>query len=118
MAPWCTSDGNINVQEARYKEQLSSASKGKSRGLTSSTTEVYRHKHDYDVAEASNLDVDKINIHSTKGNITIQGSNVAAGNGLTVKAKKYWYSWGWEPSLLWWLLQQKKDLERLEVVLA
>ena len=81
------SDGNINIQEARYKEQLSSASKSKSRGLTSSTTEVYRHKHDYDTAEASNLDVDKINIHSTKGNITIQGSNVAAGNGLTVKGK-------------------------------
>ena len=81
------SDGNINIQEARYKEQLSSASKSKSRGLTSSTTEVYRHKHDYDTAEASNLDVDKINIHSTKGNITIQGSNVAAGNGLTMKGK-------------------------------
>lgn len=81
------SEGNINIQEARYKEQLSSGSKSKSRGLTSSTTEVYRHKHDYDVAEASNLDVDKINIHSTKGNITIQGSNVAAGNGLTMKGK-------------------------------
>ena len=61
------SEGNINIQEARYKEKLSSGSKSKSRGLTSSTTEVYRHKHDYDVAEASNLDVDKINIHSTKG---------------------------------------------------
>jgi filamentous hemagglutinin len=81
------SEGNINIQEARYKEQLSSGSKSKSRGLTTSTTEVYRHKHDYDVAEASNLDVDKINIHSTKGNITIQGSNVAAGNGLTMKGK-------------------------------
>ena len=81
------SEGNINIQEARYKEQLSSGSKSKSRNLTSSTTEVYRHKHDYDVAEASNLDVDKINIHSSKGNVTIQGSNVAAGNGLTVKAK-------------------------------
>jgi len=81
------SDGNINIQEARYKEQLSSASKSKSRGLTSSTTEVYRHKHDYDVAEASNLDADKIYLHSSKGNVTIQGSNVAAGNGLTVKAK-------------------------------
>ena len=81
------SEGNINVQEARYKEQLSSGSKSKSRGLTSSTTEVYRHKHDYDVAEASNLDADKIYLHSSKGNVTIQGSNVAAGNGLTVKAK-------------------------------
>ena len=81
------SDGNINIQEARYKEQLSSASKSKSRGLTSSTTEVYRHKHDYDVAEASNLDADKIYLHSSKGNVTIQGSNVAAGNGLTVKGK-------------------------------
>ena len=81
------SDGNINIQEARYKEQLSSGSKSKSRGLTSSTTEVYRHKHDYDVAEASNLDADKIYLHSSKGNVTIQGSNVAAGNGLTVKAK-------------------------------
>ena len=81
------SEGNISIQEARYKEQLSSASKSKSRGLTSSTTEVYRHKHDYDVAEASNLDADKIYLHSSKGNVTIQGSNVAAGNGLTVKAK-------------------------------
>ena len=81
------SEGNINIQEARYKEQLSSGSKSKSRGLTSSTTEVYRHKHDYDVAEASNLDADKIYLHSSKGNVTIQGSNVAAGNGLTVKAK-------------------------------
>ena len=81
------SNGNINIQEARYKEQLSSASKAKSRDLTSSTTEVYRHKHDYDVAEASNLDADKIYLHSSKGNVTIQGSNVAAGNGLTVKAK-------------------------------
>ena len=81
------SKGNINIQEARDKEQLSSASKGKSRGLTSSTTEVYRHKHNYDTAEASNLDADKINLHSNNGNITIQGSNVAAGNGLTVKGK-------------------------------
>ena len=63
--------------------------KVKSRGLTSSTTEVYRHKHNYDTAEASNLDADKINLHSNNGNVTIQGSNVAAGNGLTVKAKKY-----------------------------
>ncbi|WP_288532446.1 hemagglutinin repeat-containing protein [uncultured Haemophilus sp.] len=81
------SKGNINIQEARDREQLSSASKGKSRGLTSSTTEVYRHKHNYDTAEASNLDADKINLHSNNGNITIQGSNVAAGNGLTVKGK-------------------------------
>ncbi len=81
------SDGNINIQEARYKEQLSSGSKSKSRGLTSSTTEVYRHKHDYDVAEASNLDADKINLHSNNGNITIQGSNVVGENGLTVQAK-------------------------------
>ena len=81
------SDGNINIQEARYKEQLSSASKAKSRGLISSTTEVYRHKHNYDVAEASNLDADKINLHSNNGNITIQGSNVVGENGLTVQAK-------------------------------
>ena len=80
------SDGNINIQEARYKEQLSSASKSKSRGLTSSTTEVYRHKHDYDVAEASNLDADKIYIHSNNGNVDIQGSNAVAENGLVIKA--------------------------------
>ena len=80
------SDGNINIQEARYKEQLSSASKSKSRGLTSSTTEVYRHKHDYDVAEASNLDADKIYLHSSKGNVDIQGSNAVAENGLVIKA--------------------------------
>ena len=81
------SEGNINIQEARYKEQLSSGSKSKSRGLTSSTTEVYRHKHDYDVAEASNLEADKINLHSNSGNVTIQGSNVVGENGLTVQAK-------------------------------
>ena len=80
------SDGNINIQEARYKEQLSSAYKSKSRGLTSSTTEVYRHKHDYDVAEASNLDADKIYIHSNNGNVDIQGSNAVAENGLVIKA--------------------------------
>ena len=80
------SEGNINIQEARYKEQLSSGSKSKSRGLTSSTTEVYRHKHDYDVAEASNLDADKIYIHSNKGNVNIQGSNAVAENGLVIKA--------------------------------
>ena len=33
------------------------------------------------------MDADKINLHSNNGNITIQGSNVAAGNGLTVKGK-------------------------------
>ena len=80
------SKGNINIQEARDREQLSSASKGKSRGLTSSTTEVYRHKHNYDIAEGSTLDADKIYIHSNNGNVSIQGSNAVAENGLVIKA--------------------------------
>ena len=43
--------------------------------------------HHYDLAQGSTLDADKINIQSTKGNVTVQGSNVVAENGLTVQAK-------------------------------
>ena len=43
--------------------------------------------HHYDLAQGSTLDADKINIQSTNGNVTVQGSNVVAENGLTVQAK-------------------------------
>ena len=81
------SEGDIHIQEARNQEQLSSATKIKSKGLVSSTTEIFRHNHNYDLAQGSTLDADKINIQSTKGNVMVQGSNVVAENGLTVQAK-------------------------------
>ncbi len=81
------SEGDINIHESRQQERLSEATKWTKHGVFQSKGETRRHKHDYDVAEASNLDADKIYLHSSKGNVTIQGSNVAAGNGLTVKGK-------------------------------
>lgn len=81
------SEGDINIQEARNQEQLSSATKIKSKGLVSSTTEIIRHNHNYDRAQGSTLDADKINIQSTQGNVAVQGSNVVAENGLTVQGK-------------------------------
>ena len=81
------SEGDIHIQAARNQEQLASASKIKSRGLVSSTTERIRHYHHDDLAQGSTLDADKINIQSTNGNVTVQGSNVVAENGLTVQAK-------------------------------
>ncbi|MFC2332028.1 MAG: hemagglutinin repeat-containing protein [Haemophilus seminalis] len=81
------SEGDINIHESRQQERLSEATKWTKHGVFQSKGETRRHNHNYDVAEASNLDADKIYLHSSKGNVTIQGSNVAAGNGLTVKAK-------------------------------
>jgi len=81
------SEGDINIHESRQQERLSEATKWTKHGVFQSKGETRRHNHNYDIAEGSNLDADKIYLHSSKGNVTIQGSNVAAGNGLTVKAK-------------------------------
>ena len=81
------SEGDINIRESRRQESLSEATKWTKRGVFQSKGETRRHNHNYDIAEGSTLDADKIYIHSNNGNVTIQGSNVAAGNGLTVKAK-------------------------------
>ncbi|MDU2245516.1 MAG: hemagglutinin repeat-containing protein, partial [Haemophilus parainfluenzae] len=48
--------------------------------------ETRRHNHNYDIAEGSTLDADKIYIHSNNGNVSIQGSNAVAENGLVIKA--------------------------------
>ena len=81
------SEGDINIHESRQQERLSEATKWTKHGVFQSKGETRRHNHNYDIAQGSILDADKINLHSNNGNITIQGSNVAAGNGLTVKAK-------------------------------
>ncbi|MBS6021672.1 MAG: hemagglutinin repeat-containing protein, partial [Haemophilus haemolyticus] len=81
------SKGDVRIEEGRNIEHLDTRNKQKSKGLLTKETEERRHHHDYDIAEGSTLDADKIYIHSNNGNVTIQGSNVAAGNGLTVKAK-------------------------------
>ena len=81
------SEGDINIHESRQQERLSEATKWTKHGVFQSKGETRRHNHNYDIAEGSTLDADKIYLHSSKGNVTIQGSNVAAGNGLTVKGK-------------------------------
>ena len=81
------SEGNINIRESRQQESLSEATKWTKHGVFQSKGETRRHNHNYDIAQGSTLDADKIYIHSNNGNVDIQGSNVAAGNGLTVKAK-------------------------------
>ena len=81
------SEGDINIHESRQQERLSEATKWTKHGVFQSKGETRRHNHNYDIAEGSTLDADKIYIHSNNGNVDIQGSNVAAGNGLTVKAK-------------------------------
>ena len=81
------SEGDINIHESRQQERLSEATKWTKHGVFQSKGETRRHNHNYDIAQGSILDADKINLHSNNGNVTIQGSNVAAGNGLTVKAK-------------------------------
>ena len=81
------SEGDINIRESRQQESLLEATKWTKHGVFQSKGETRRHNHNYDIAQGSTLDADKIYIHSNNGNVDIQGSNVAAGNGLTVKAK-------------------------------
>ena len=80
------SEGDINIRESRRQESLSEATKWTKRGVFQSKGETRRHNHNYDIAQGSTLDADKIYIHSNKGNVNIQGSNAVAENGLVVKA--------------------------------
>ena len=80
------SEGDINIRESRRQESLSEATKWTKRGVFQSKGETRRHKHNYDIAQGSTLDADKIYIHSNKGNVNIQGSNAVAENGLVIKA--------------------------------
>jgi len=80
------SEGDINIHESRQQERLSEATKWTKRGVFQSKGETRRHNHNYDIAEGSTLDADKIYIHSNNGNVSIQGSNAVAENGLVIKA--------------------------------
>ena len=80
------SEGDINIRESRQQENLSEATKWTKRGVFQSKGETRRHNHNYDIAQGSTLDADKIYIHSNKGNVNIQGSNAVAENGLVIKA--------------------------------
>ena len=80
------SEGDINIRESRQQESLSEATKWTKRGVFQSKGETRRHNHNYDIAQGSTLDADKIYIHSNKGNVNIQGSNAVAENGLVIKA--------------------------------
>ena len=80
------SEGDINIRESRRQESLSEATKWTKRGVFQSKGETRRHNHNYDIAQGSTLDADKIYIHSNKGNVNIQGSNAVAENGLVIKA--------------------------------
>ena len=81
------SEGDINIHESRQQERLSEATKWTKHGVFQSKGETRRHNHNYDIAQGSTLDADKIYIHSNKGNVNIQGSNAVAENGLVIKAK-------------------------------
>ena len=80
------SEGDINIRESRRQESLSEATKWTKRGVFQSKGETRRHNHNYDIAQGSTLDADKIYIHSNNGNVDIQGSNAVAENGLVIKA--------------------------------
>ena len=80
------SEGDINIHESRQQERLSEATKWTKHGVFQSKGETRRHNHNYDIAEGSTLDADKIYIHSNNGNVSIQGSNAVAENGLVIKA--------------------------------
>ena len=79
--------GNIDIHEGRVKEHLNSAIKTTDRGLFSKKTITAKHRHDYDLAEASMIDADKIHLQSNNGNIKVQGSSLVAENGFTAQGK-------------------------------
>ncbi|HHF2584000.1 TPA: filamentous hemagglutinin, partial [Haemophilus influenzae] len=80
------SEGDINIYESRQQESLSEATKWTKRGVFQSKGETRRHNHNYDIAEGSILDADKIYIHSNNGNVDIQEANAVAENGLVINA--------------------------------
>ena len=81
------SKGNVRIEEGRDIEHLDTRNKQKSKGVFTSVTEEYKHKHNYDLSKGSEIDGNSVVIYSQDGNVTVQGSNVVGENGLTVKAK-------------------------------
>ena len=94
------SEGDINIHESRQQERLSEATKWTKHGVFQSKGETRRHNHNYDIAEGSTLDADKIYIHSNNGNVGYSGFNAVAENGLVIKANNIDIHEDREPSLL------------------
>ena len=81
------SKGDVRIEEGRNIEHLDTRNKQKSRGVFTSVTEEYKHKHNYDLSKGSEIDGKSVVIYSQDGNVTVQGSNVVGENSLTVQAK-------------------------------
>ena len=81
------SDGDILIRESRSYEDLSAGSKSVAKNLVNKTTTTRKHEHRYDLAQASEFDADKVILQSNHGNVSVQGSNVVAENGLWAKGK-------------------------------
>ncbi|ABR74374.1 hypothetical protein CBG46_00170 [Actinobacillus succinogenes] len=81
------SEGDISIKESRKQERLSTGWKDSIGGLLTRQTTIKQHEHDYDLAQGSQLDADRIQISSAQGNVTIAGSDVVAENGLTISGK-------------------------------
>ena len=111
------SEGDINIHESRQQERLSEATKWTKHGVFQSKGETRHHNHNYDIAEGSTLDADKIYIHSNNGNVDIQGSNAVAENGLVIKANNIDIHEA-ENRVYSDDITAKKDLERSVVVLV
>ncbi|MDG2915359.1 hemagglutinin repeat-containing protein [Bisgaard Taxon 10/6] len=81
------SEGDIRVQASRSLERIASGSTSKSKGELSHSRTIKKHEHDYDLAQGSQLDADRIEISSAQGNVTIAGSDVVAENDLAISGK-------------------------------
>ncbi|KAE9528419.1 hemagglutinin repeat-containing protein, partial [Testudinibacter aquarius] len=82
-----TSQGNIQIEEARQTEQLASASKTSSKSLLSKTTEIRKHDHDYNLAVGSQIDAKEILIQSKQGDVKVIGSDVVAEETMLIQGK-------------------------------
>ena len=82
-----TSKGDVRIEEGRNIERLDTRNKQKSRGVLTSVTEEYKHKHNYDLSKGSEIDGKSVVIYSQDGNVTVQGSSVVGDDSLTVKGK-------------------------------
>ena len=81
------SKGNVRIEEGRDIEHLDTRNKQKSKGVFTSVTEEYKHKHNYDLSKGSEIDGKSVVIYSQDGNVTVQGSSVVGDDSLTVQAK-------------------------------
>ncbi|WP_132025078.1 hemagglutinin repeat-containing protein [Bisgaardia hudsonensis] len=82
-----TSSGDITVKETRETENIAFGARDKTKGLLSKTETIVKHKHDYDLAKGTQIDANKILIHSSQGDVNIQGSQIVAENDLAIQGK-------------------------------